>query len=52
MVVTCRKENTALKNCLSKWYQDEEFKSICTEEYLSERSEFRKTGIYKKRNQS
>ncbi|KDR24039.1 COX assembly mitochondrial protein homolog [Zootermopsis nevadensis] len=48
MVVTCRKENTALKNCLIRWYQDEKFKNSCKEEYLDERSEFRRTGIPKK----
>jgi COX assembly protein 1 len=48
MVITCRKENTALKKCLNKWYQDEEFKNSCKEEYLDERSEFRRTGIPKK----
>lgn len=48
MVVACRKENSVLKDCLNKWYQDEEFKNICKEEYLDERSEFRRTGILKK----
>ncbi|GFG31738.1 hypothetical protein Cfor_04180 [Coptotermes formosanus] len=43
MVIACRKENTALKDCLNKWYQDEEFKNSCKEEYLDERSEFRRT---------
>lgn len=45
MVVKCRKENTALKNCLTKWYEDEDFRSLCKKEYLEERSQFRKTGI-------
>lgn len=48
MVIACRKENTALKDCLNKWYQDEVFKNRCKEEYLDERSEFRRTGILKK----
>ncbi|XP_069682827.1 COX assembly mitochondrial protein homolog [Periplaneta americana] len=48
MVVTCRKENSALKECLNRWYQNEEFKNSCKEEYLSERSEFRRTGIPQK----
>jgi len=48
MVVACRKENKVLKDCLNKWYQDEEFKNSCKEEYLDERSEFRRTGILKK----
>ncbi|GAB6019190.1 hypothetical protein CHUAL_000809 [Chamberlinius hualienensis] len=45
MVYKCRKENDDLKNCLTRWYQDEDFKKICQEEYLNERSEFRRTGI-------
>lgn len=48
MVVKCRKENTDLKACLTKWYNDEGFKQECTEEYLAERSEYRRTGIGKK----
>ncbi|KAJ2945635.1 hypothetical protein O0L34_g462 [Tuta absoluta] len=47
MVVTCRKENSALKACLSSWYENQEFRSICTEQYLKERSEYRRTGIKK-----
>uniref|UniRef100_T1JIQ4 COX assembly mitochondrial protein n=1 Tax=Strigamia maritima TaxID=126957 RepID=T1JIQ4_STRMM len=47
MIVLCRKENAALKECLTKWYQNEEFKQICTEEYLRERSEYRRSGIKK-----
>lgn len=47
MVVQCRKENSALKDCLTKWYQDEAFKHRCKEVYLNERSEFRRTGINK-----
>ncbi|KAK5640767.1 hypothetical protein RI129_009314 [Pyrocoelia pectoralis] len=49
MVVKCRNENSALKDCLGRWYHDEEFKSRCTEEYLNERSEYRRTGIGKKK---
>lgn len=48
MVVKCRKENADLKECLTRWYNDEEFKKECTEEYLQERSEYRRTGIGKK----
>ncbi|XP_059052589.1 COX assembly mitochondrial protein homolog [Achroia grisella] len=47
MVVKCRKENTSLKDCLTKWYHNEDFKKQCTEEYLKERSEYRRTGIKK-----
>ncbi|KAK4874743.1 hypothetical protein RN001_014103 [Aquatica leii] len=47
MVIQCRKENTALKDCLLHWYQDEDFKNRCKQEYLEERSEFRRTGVNK-----
>lgn len=45
MVAQCRNENDALKSCLTKWYEDEEFKERCTKEYLNERNEYRRTGI-------
>lgn len=48
MVVKCRKENNELKNCLTRWYQDETFRQECTEIYLADRSEFRSTGLQKK----
>ncbi|XP_044760017.1 COX assembly mitochondrial protein homolog [Coccinella septempunctata] len=47
MVYKCRTENSLLKACLTRWYEDDEFKNICREEYLKERSEFRRTGIRK-----
>lgn len=45
MVVKCRKENTALKACLTKWYTNEDFVEECKQQYLDERSEYRRTGI-------
>lgn len=48
MVYKCRKETTAMKECLTKWYQDEDFIKECTEMYLNERAEFRRTGKSKK----
>lgn len=47
MVVKCREENSALKSCLTSWYENEEFRKVCTEQYLNERSEYRRTGIKK-----
>lgn len=47
MVATCRKENAALKDCLSNWYYNDDFKKECTEAYLKERSEYRRTGVKK-----
>lgn len=48
MVFSCRAENSILKDCLSRWYADEDFKNMCKEEYLAERAEYRKTGITQK----
>ncbi|CAG0888491.1 unnamed protein product [Darwinula stevensoni] len=45
MVLKCRKENAALKECLTQWYRDPEFIAECTNQYLEERSEYRRTGI-------
>lgn len=47
MVLTCRDQNDCLKACLSKWYQNEEFKAECRGIYLKQRSEYRMTGIKK-----
>ncbi|KAH0513876.1 COX assembly mitochondrial protein homolog isoform X1 [Microtus pennsylvanicus] len=45
MVVKCRKENSALKDCLTAYYNDPAFYEECKLEYLKEREEFRKTGV-------
>ncbi|XP_073534126.1 COX assembly mitochondrial protein homolog [Phyllobates terribilis] len=45
MVVKCRDENAALKECLTKHYNDPTFYEECKQEYLKEREEYRKTGI-------
>ncbi|EGI62732.1 COXM1 protein, partial [Acromyrmex insinuator] len=47
-VVKCRKENDKMKACMEKWFYNQDFIKECTEQYLMERSEFRKTGIPKK----
>ncbi|CAH2043678.1 unnamed protein product, partial [Iphiclides podalirius] len=47
MVVKCREENSIMKSCLTSWYQNDDFKKLCTEEYLKERSEYRKSGVKK-----
>lgn len=52
LVAKCRKENSELKACLTKWYNDVGFRQECTEEYLAERSEYRKTGISKKQKEA
>lgn len=51
IVFRCRKENEVLKECLIKWFHNEEFRQQCTKEYLEERSEFRRTGIPTKERQ-
>jgi len=48
MVVKCRDENTKMKACLTEWYQNEGFRQECQEEYLRERSDYRKTGVKQK----
>ncbi|XP_059609552.1 COX assembly mitochondrial protein homolog [Phlebotomus argentipes] len=48
LVFSCRRENEKLKNCLTKWYQNESFKSECRQMYLDDRTEYRRTGIKKK----
>ncbi|XP_058805147.1 COX assembly mitochondrial protein homolog [Phymastichus coffea] len=48
MVFTCQKQNTAMKECLVRWYQDQAFWEECKDQYLQERSEFRRTGEPKK----
>ncbi|XP_072268487.1 COX assembly mitochondrial protein homolog [Pyxicephalus adspersus] len=48
MVVKCREENAALKECLTKHYEDPVFYEECKQEYLREREEYQKTGISSK----
>lgn len=50
MPFKCRRENDALKACLKKWYEDPGFQHLCREEYLQERSHFRETGVWRKRD--
>ncbi|NWJ04598.1 COXM1 protein, partial [Crypturellus undulatus] len=47
MVVKCRPENTALKDCLVSYYHDPAFYEECKAEYLKQREEYRATGIKK-----
>ncbi|CAG9824841.1 unnamed protein product [Phaedon cochleariae] len=51
LVVKCREQNSTLKDCLTKWYNDDGFKEKCKKEYLAERSEYRKTGVTLKEKQ-
>lgn len=44
MVLSCRKQNAELKECLAHWFKDPDFYNECKEQYLTQRSEFRRTG--------
>lgn len=47
MVVKCQSQNAIMKDCLTYWYNDIDFRRHCTEEYLKQRSEYRSSGIRK-----
>ncbi|XP_018318105.1 COX assembly mitochondrial protein homolog isoform X2 [Mycetomoellerius zeteki] len=47
-VIKCRKENDKMIACMKEWFFNQDFIKECTEQYLEERSEFRRTGIPKK----
>ncbi|XP_059801002.1 COX assembly mitochondrial protein homolog [Hypanus sabinus] len=51
MVVKCRKENAALKECLTGHYNDSTLYEECKQQYLKEREEFQRTGIPSKKRQ-
>ncbi|KAG8442913.1 hypothetical protein GDO86_011648 [Hymenochirus boettgeri] len=51
MVVKCRNENAALKECLTLHYTNPTFYEECKQEYLKEREEFQRTGIPSKKRQ-
>lgn len=48
MVVKCRLENEELKKCSMRWFRDEKFREECTQIYLDQRMEYRRTGVTKK----
>lgn len=48
MVVKCRPETKALRDCSAIWYNDKDFRAECTQIYLEQRSEYRRTGISEK----
>lgn len=48
MPFKCQSQNSTMKDCLAYWFYNEEFKNECTQIYLDERSEYRRTGISKK----
>ncbi|KAK3926966.1 COX assembly mitochondrial protein-like protein [Frankliniella fusca] len=40
----CRKERDELLECSKRWFHDEGLRSECTEEFLKQRSYYRRTG--------
>uniref|UniRef100_A0A8D0C4D8 COX assembly mitochondrial protein n=1 Tax=Salvator merianae TaxID=96440 RepID=A0A8D0C4D8_SALMN len=52
MVVKCREENSALKECLTNYYKDPAFYEECKVEYLKQREEYRTTGIRRGQKQN
>lgn len=51
MPFKCRAPTDKLKECLAYWFHNEEFVNECTQMYLDERSEYRRTGISKKQKE-
>lgn len=45
MAVKCQKENSALQECLTTYYNDPATYEECKMEYLKEREEFRKLDL-------
>jgi COX assembly protein 1 len=48
MTFRCKEQTKGLFKCLEEWYQNEAFRKECTELYLQDRTEFRKTGVKQK----
>jgi len=48
MVLKCREQNAALKECLTVHYRDPVFFEECKREYILEKMEFERTGIKSK----
>ncbi|XP_031622365.1 COX assembly mitochondrial protein homolog [Contarinia nasturtii] len=44
----CGDVTDKLKDCMAHWFYNEDFNKECTQIYLDERSEYRRTGISKK----
>lgn len=42
VVWACRKENQAMKDCLTSYYQNKDFFEECKQEYLKKREDFQK----------
>lgn len=44
----CKEQNNVMKDCLIGAFSNEQFRNKCTEIYLAERAEYRRTGLQKK----
>ncbi|CAA9999077.1 unnamed protein product [Nesidiocoris tenuis] len=44
LVVKCQDTNKVMKECLTRWFRDDDFRKLCQDEYLEERSRYRRTG--------
>lgn len=51
MVFLCRKQNTAMRDCLVRHYNEEGVREKCTREYLEQRKTYRSSEKYKKNYQ-
>jgi len=51
MPFKCREQGRRMQKCLEAAYQDPDFIAMCTQEYLRERSEYRRTGVKAKNQQ-
>lgn len=51
MSFRCKPQTAELKDCMAHWFFDETFNEECKQIYLDQRSEYRRTGIPKKKRQ-
>lgn len=51
MTFRCKPQTNDLKKCMGHWFHDTQFNEECTQFYLDQRSEYRRTGIQKKKRQ-
>lgn len=51
MSFRCKSQTNQLKECMARWFYDEQFIQECTQIYLDQRTEYRLTGISKKQRE-
>ncbi|KAI6649718.1 COX assembly mitochondrial protein-like [Oopsacas minuta] len=52
MVFVCRAQNSAMQNCLLRYFNEDGLRERCTREYLDERKQYRNSEGYKKNYQN